>query len=48
MGVFVGLDGGSVSAKLAAICTPQASDAKLRFTDNSAFFQASEKLERIV
>jgi predicted CoA-substrate-specific enzyme activase len=47
MGVFVGLDVGSVSAKLAAICTPQASDAKLRFTDNSAFFQASEKLQRI-
>ena len=47
MGVFVGLDVGSVSAKLAAICTPQTSDAKLCLTDNSAFFQASEKLERI-
>jgi predicted CoA-substrate-specific enzyme activase len=47
MEVFVGLDVGSVSAKLAAICTPQTSDATLCLDDNSAFFLANQELERI-
>jgi hypothetical protein len=47
MEVFVGLDVGSVSAKLAAICVPQTSDAKLQLADNSAFFRAGQELERI-
>jgi activator of 2-hydroxyglutaryl-CoA dehydratase len=48
MEVFVGLDVGSVSAKLAAICTPQTSAAELCLRDNSAFFPANPELERIV
>ena len=47
MEVFVGLDVGSVSAKLAAICTPQTSDAALCLRDNSAFFLANQELEQI-
>jgi hypothetical protein len=47
MEVFVGLDVGSVSAKLAAICFLASRDPKLTLGENSAFFLANQELAQI-
>lgn len=47
MEVFVGLDVGSVSAKLAAICLLAPCDPKLTLRENSGFFLASQELAQI-